>query len=205
MTQRQRPQTVRSGFSLFEILVVVSALAILAAVALPTLHSVEAQSLESTARVVAADLRLARHEAVQHNTSYTVRFDSARNSYELVHTGTGTPPALRNASAGGGTADGEYRVELDRFGPTTAQTSGVRYAGAMLENSKQSVNDITFGPRGGTGPARSEDTVLWLNSGSGSTTKSIRLTISWITGQVWIDSVAAKSSAIQPVGGWALD
>lgn len=194
MMRRPRQPARRFGFTLFEILIAISALAILAAVVLPSFQSVDAQALESLARVVAADLRLARNEAIRHNTNYTVRFDHNTNSYEIEHTGSGSPPALRNPFAPPGTPDGVYQVELGRFGPTRAQSSGVRFAGAALADSLQTVTEVTFGPTGGTGPSRSEDTIIFLNSGSGTSTKSVRLTISWVTGQVWIDRATTAGS-----------
>lgn len=191
MISRRRGSHRRAGISLFEILVTVAVLAILAAIVMPAFRSMEAQSLESLARLVAADLRLARNQAIQHNTEYSVQFNIGNNSYQIVHTGTGTPPPLRNPSAGGGTVDGDYTVELSRFGPTRNQSSSVRLVGVATADTNTAKTDVTFGPIGGTGPARSEDTVIWLSYGSGAEARSVRLTVSWITGQVWIEPVSS--------------
>lgn len=175
----------RSGLTLVEMLIALSVLAILAAVVLPAVRSTEAQSLESVVRVVAADLRLARAAAIQCGTEWTVRFDPATNAYELVHTGAGSPPALSNPLAAAGEPTDRYLVRLDRFAP--AKSPGrFRLAAVSLKDSGQPVSDVTFGPLGGTGPARAEDTVIWLTTGAGPETQAVRLTISWITGQVWI-------------------
>ena len=184
-------QSRRTGFSIFEVLIVVTILAILAAVAVPSFQAVETQSLKSVARSLATDLRLARDLSIQHNTNYTVRFDTANNAYEIIHTGTGTPPPLRNALAAHGSATGTYRIDLDDFAPTKNQSSNVIFANMALSNSNQSVTDVTFGPLGGTGPSRGEDTVIWLKTQHGRTVQSIKITISWVTGQAWLDDVSS--------------
>ena len=176
-----------TGFTLLETLIVVAIIAVLATVLVPTSQSMVLQSLESSARILAADLRLARSQAIQFDTDWSVKFDQANNSYSLVHTGSGTPPALRNPLAPAGTADGVYVVELSRLGGSMTETSGIRLAGGVLKYSRTNVTDVTFGPTGGTSPLRVEDTEIWLTSGQGRETRVVRLTVSWLTGQIWSD------------------
>ncbi len=70
----------------------------------------------------------------------------------------------------------------------SGRDNGVRLAGAALQNSFGSVQDVTFGPLGGTGPLRSKDTLILLIQGTGSQTQAVGLTVSWVTGQVWTDT-----------------
>ena len=102
-----------------------------------------------------------------------------------------------NPLAGAGAAAGTYVVDLQRLGTTTVGDNGVRLSGAALKTSRTRVTDVTFGPLGGTGPARNEETVIWLTDSNGISTRYIRLTISWVTGQVWIDPPAMFKSADQ--------
>ena len=73
----------RSGFTLVEMLIVVTIVGILASVIVPTLSSTSgAVSLEAMARSLAADIRGARQSAVQYNGNFAVTFDLANNSYQ---------------------------------------------------------------------------------------------------------------------------
>jgi type II secretory pathway pseudopilin PulG len=169
-------------------MIVVVVMGILAAIVIPSLRSSHAQSLESTARILAADLRLARSQAVQFNTEYTVQFNLAANSYTIVHTGTGSPPVLKNPLAPAGQELGPYVVDLDSLGSLGVAAGDIRLAGVALKTSQQNVAGIEFGPLGGTGPARNEDTIFWITTGTGNDTRCVRLSVSWVTGQVWVDS-----------------
>lgn len=179
--------TVRAAFTLVELLICVVIMAIAAAVVVPSVNSAATMSLESAGRIIAADLRYAASLSVQYNTQYTVRFDVANNAYDLVLTGTGSPPPLRNPSAPPGDAAGTYHVAVDQLSPTPNRGTTARLLGAALKDSGQPVTDITFMPVGGTGPSRSQDTVVWISEGAGAQTRYLRLTVSWVTGQVWID------------------
>ena len=177
----------RAAFTLLETLIVIVILAVLASVIIPASRSVHTQSLESVSRVVAADLRLARSRAIQFNTEWSVTFDLENNSYELTHTGSGSPPALNDPLAAPDAQDGTYVIDLDRLGGGLNRSGGVRLAGARLKDSQVAVTTVAFGPLGGTGPGRIEDTEIWLSTGVGSDTRTIPITISWVTGQAWIE------------------
>ena len=172
-----------AGFTLVEVLIVLSVLAVIAAIAVPALRSGQTQSIESVARTLAADLRLARSLAIRDNSPWTIRFFADANAYELIYTGTRDPaPPMPPAPTGTG-----WRVELDRIRGIAGSTA-VRLAGASLQGTGSAVTEITFAPAGGTGPQRNQDTVIWLTSGTGQEARYVRLTVSWITGQVWIDT-----------------
>lgn len=177
----------RDAFTLVEVLTVIVVMGILASVIIPAFRSSHAQSLESAARVLATDLRLARSQAIQFDTEYTVQFNLGTNSYSIAHTGTGSPPVLRNPLAPAGQEASGYVVDLDQLAPAGTSAGEIRLAGIALKTSQTNVGDIEFGPLGGTGPARSEDTVIWLTTGSGNDTRCVRMVVSWISGQVWID------------------
>lgn len=178
----------RAGISTAEVLVSVAVIATLAAVALPSLAPAETARLEGAARILAADLAYARSLAVQFNTQYALNFDLANNRYDLVHAGPGpAPAALVNPRGAGDAAGTSYRVTIDRLGETGRGNNGVRLAGAALATSQANVPGVTFGPLGGTGPTRTENTVIWLTAGTGSTTRYVRITVSWVTGQAWVD------------------
>lgn len=184
----------RKAFTLVEMLIAVTIMGILASVVISASTSGGTQTLESVARVLAADLQLARSLAIQHDTEWTVEFDTDANQYELIHTGNGTPPAPVNPLATAGAKPGTYVVDLQHLGTTTTGDNRVRLSGAALKSSRARVTNVTFGPLGGTGPARNEETVVLLTDSNGVSPRYVRLTISWITGQVWIDPAAMFQS-----------
>ena len=181
----------RRAFTLVEIMIAITVLAIVVSIVVPSLQATEAVTLESTSRILAADLRLARHHAIQFNTEYSVQFDLSNNAYELVHTGAGSFPLPEKPLAGPGNSPETYRVELDQLGGPLSRGSGVQLSTVVLLNSAQPVADVTFGPLGGTGPARGEDTIIQLTAGNGAGRLSLEVTVSWITGQVWVSPAEA--------------
>jgi Tfp pilus assembly protein FimT len=163
----------------------VAILGIMAAVVIPSVDSMAAQNLPAAAHALAADLLLARDAAVLYNTEWAAQFDLTANQYTLVQTGPGTAPPLQNVLSGNA-AGSAYAVKVSEIGVTSGN-NGVKLAAVFLQNSKQNVTDVRFQALGGTGPVRSEDTAIWLTQGSGSGARSLRLTVSWITGQVFVD------------------
>jgi prepilin-type N-terminal cleavage/methylation domain-containing protein len=79
-----RPRRTRSGLSALEVLVVVLIIGILSAAAAPKfLHALAAHRSKQAARRIAADLELARREAIMASTARTVAFDVAAETYTL--------------------------------------------------------------------------------------------------------------------------
>ena len=181
------PMSARHGYTLVELMIVVVIIGIVATVGIPAASNGPVGGLKSAGRVIASDLRLASDLAVQYGTEYTVTFNVAANSYQLTHTGTASPPPLQNPQAPPGTPVGTYLVELGPFGGNGTIPNGLRLMGAELKTSDQSVTNITFGALGGTGPSRTDDTEIWLQRGTGGQSEYLRLTVSAVTGQVWLD------------------
>lgn len=179
----------RRGFTLVEMLIVVTVLGILASVILPSMNSTGSLiGLEAAARTLAADLRIARQSAVQYNSSYKVKIDLTANSYQITFAGTGSVPTLTNLLNSSSSTSGNS-IDFDQWSASRLKQQRVALAGAALKTSKTSVTDVTFGPAGGTGPSRTEDTVFWLSQGSGNERLSVLVTVSWLTGNVTVGDV----------------
>ena len=176
------------GFTLVELLIVVTVLGIMATVILPSMHSTSSLiGLEAAARTMAADLRIARQSAVQYNSTYAVAIDLAGNAYQIKFTGTGTVPTLTNTLQSADTNGN--KIDFDQWSAGRLSQTRVVLAGAALKTSKTSVTDVTFGPSGGTGPSRTQDTVFWITQGSGNERLSVLVTVSWLTGNVTVGDV----------------
>ncbi|MBW3540250.1 MAG: GspH/FimT family pseudopilin [Planctomycetes bacterium] len=191
-------QWVRGGFTLLEALAVIAVLGIAAALVIPSAGGGDAQGLEAAASILAADLRLARGQAVQTGSEWTLTLDVSGRAWEIVHTGSGNPPPLKNPLAPAAKRDDRYRTELAQFDGLTG--GRIELAGASLATSGRSVADVTFMPLGGTGPARTEDTLIWLTSGSGLEVRVIEVRVSWLTGQVWTGPVTMLGGFAQKRG-----
>ena len=150
--------------------------------------------LKSAGRILAADLRLASDLAIQYNTQYTVTFNISQNKYQLTLSGSGNPPPLQNPQAPPGTPAGIYVVSVGLIDGVVTDLHGVRLLGAKLKTSGQSVTNISFGSLGGTGPSRTDDTEIWLVDGPDWNPIFVRLTVSALTGQVWMDQPAQYST-----------
>lgn len=88
MPVRTRPSwTIRCGFTLIELVLVIAIMLVIAAIAAPRYSAaVERYRLETAARRVAADISLARAIAMASGASQTISFDCAAGTYVVSGT-----------------------------------------------------------------------------------------------------------------------
>lgn len=177
----------RRGFTLIEMLIVIMIIAILASASMISTETGGSLSLDATARIIAADLRLARNHAIKFNTKYTVQFDLNAQSYEILHTGAGSLPVPKDHLAGSAVDSSKYVRTLQNQSLNMPEQVTLRLI--KLKTSRSNVTDLEFGPMGGTGPDRNEDTMIVLTSTKNGTTFYIPITVSWITGQAWVEDI----------------
>tara|TARA_R110002111_G_scaffold255157_1_gene321268 strand:+ start:58612 stop:59262 length:651 start_codon:yes stop_codon:yes gene_type:complete len=180
-------QAGRHAFTLIEMLIVIMLISILASVSLISTDTSGSLSLDTSARMLVADLRLARNYAIKFNTQYTVRFDSNAQSYEILHTGAGNLPVPQDLLAGSGTDSDKYIKNLQIQSMNLPNQIFIRQI--QLKTSQTKVRELEFGPMGGTGPARNEDTIIMLSTTKNGTAFYIPITVSWITGQAWVEDI----------------
>lgn len=183
----------RPGFSLIEILIVVTILGIVLAMATAYLSTSVPQQLQMAADSVAGDLAYARGLAVANNSSYRWTFDIANNRYVLQHSGVGTalnklPPSPFHTFNTGST---QQTADLAKL-PLAAGT--VKFA-AVQKNppAPSDVTDLEFGPLGNT--TRSEVTLVWLVSSHSGTKTYIPITINPTTGIVDVGTAQSTTPA----------
>ena len=174
------------GFTLMEMVIALTIMGILAAVVVPSLSTTDMRALESAARVLASDLRLARSYAIHNDTDYTIQLDPIADTYDLVHTGSGTPPPIENPFAPAGTAPGTYHVQFARLGSTGDLGQSADLWSSFNKQSYWYTSQITFDPLGRANQSQGGDTVIFIGAGSGRGARFIVVTVSRVTGQVWV-------------------
>ena len=185
MPRRRR----NAGFSLIELLMVISILGILAALIVPSLSPSLHDQLKTAARIVADDMAYGASLAVAHNSRYRFTFEPLQNRYILEHNGPNAaldvlpqtpfrspsdPPALHYFDLD----------EIPRLG-NAVRLDRVRTGGT----SPQTVTDVEFDPLGAT--TRSEETIIWLTTGGGDGARFISVRIDPITGLAWVGEFQA--------------
>ncbi len=180
----------RSGFSLVELLIVVSLIAIIAGAILPSISEGIPQQLESAARIVARDMAYCRSLGVSNSSTYEVVFDLTGNQYEITHTGADTtldalPPSVFRKP---GDPPDRHIVSLSdtpRVGPEIRLASVLTNSGTAT-----AVDRVEYGPLGET--TRAIEIVIWLSAGGTNNVRYIPLRINPMTGIATIGQVQAQ-------------
>lgn len=180
-----RPRT-SPGFTLMELVISLTLIAIIASVAILSVDPYRSHSVDSIGRIIAADLQLARSMAIEHDAPWSVQFDLENNSYTFVYAGDNTPPTVSHPQYPGTPLHG-YRVDLNRLIGTKLHQTTCKLSSVRLRSTGLQVEQVTFGPLGGTGPAVHQDTLVMLTAGSGGTQSQCELTVSWVTGHTWLN------------------
>jgi prepilin-type N-terminal cleavage/methylation domain-containing protein len=196
MTGRPRH---RSGFSLLELLIVVTLLSIIAAVALPSAAPSITVQLSSAAEVVAGDLAYGRSLAVLNNDTYQFLFDLVDNQYTLEYSGstpalTTLPPNPFHASQDSAS---QFVVRLGQLPHVGVPVS--LYDVQELNPSPVEAASVQFGPLGST--TQTPSTVIWLVAGTGSTARYLSVTINPATGLTTIGSIQASAPTVGTTSG----
>lgn len=82
--ERLVPRSRRRGYTLIELLIVVTMLGIAAAVVIPSLGSTDVLRVQSTVRAIVADINVAQSDALAHQHGRAVVFDVQNNRYSIV-------------------------------------------------------------------------------------------------------------------------
>ncbi|MFA5047787.1 MAG: prepilin-type N-terminal cleavage/methylation domain-containing protein [Patescibacteria group bacterium] len=89
MISATKIKTQPAGFTLIELIIVLSIILILTAISLPVYSSIQPNlDLNASIRQTTSDLRLAQQLAVTEQINYSVIFDVVDNSYSIVNTKT---------------------------------------------------------------------------------------------------------------------
>ena len=75
----------RGGYTLIEVLIVVSIIAIAGAVVVPTMMDAGTMGVQAATRIVISDLLYAQNDGIAKQKKRVVKFDTFNNSYELLN------------------------------------------------------------------------------------------------------------------------
>lgn len=139
------------GFTLVELVLIISILGVLVVIAVPDRSAVDEVSLRAASRKLASDLRYAQGQSIARRIRHGIRFEVEEKRYEVVATGRGEPiedPAARghalvvsfkNPSAAHGVTlvsasfDGFPEVSFDSFGvPSNIAGREIRRPGLVV-------------------------------------------------------------------------
>jgi prepilin-type N-terminal cleavage/methylation domain-containing protein len=188
---KARPGRVRAGFSLIELLIVLTLMSILAATILTGTNPAAVEQLEAAARIVAADVAYCQSLAITQNSTYRLTFDAAQELYYLEHTGSDTsldvlPPRPFHSPDDPPTRQTVRLADLPGGG-SMVQLVRVEALGTPVET----VDHVEFGPLGET--TRPEETQIWLAAGSGGLRRLVPLRINPVTGTTTLGPLQTAS------------
>jgi prepilin-type N-terminal cleavage/methylation domain-containing protein len=192
----------RQGFSLTELLIVVSMLGILAAVAVPLMAPDAADHLQAAADALVNDLAYVRGLATANNSSYRLTFDPSNNRYVLSHSGTNA--ALNTLPTG------VLGSPSDPSNQRIAKLDDMPALGARVKLWSPSAPDVDsggsgsaaktiveFGPYGET--AAAQTTLIWLTAGSGVNQRYLAVSVNPVTGLATVGTVQSTAPLTAPM------
>lgn len=180
------PRTARPGFTLIEMLLVVTLVALMASVVIPASAPDRYTALNAAANSLAADLRLARSYAINYATEYAVEFDLKRQRYSILHVGDGEAPVPENPLLPGKGETTTYIVDVASTQRALLGGCTPRIASVRTAERGTTVTRIVFGNTGTTGPELIEDTLITLAVGADDSPRRV-VRVSWLTGHVTIE------------------
>jgi prepilin-type N-terminal cleavage/methylation domain-containing protein len=181
----------RRGYTLIEMLIVISLMSIFAALLLPNFEPSVRDQLRGAAEIIAADLSYARNLAVSHDTKYTIQFRQASNSYVLTHTGTNTtlnvlPVTTYRDASDTPTSHVTYLEDMPHLGP------GVSIVGVSTNGgSVTATGSVEFTSLGGL--TSGQTFTVWLQCGNDTARRYQSLTIAPVTGLVSMGTFQATA------------
>lgn len=191
MLRRARNRRFAAGFSLVELLMVVSLMGILAALALPSLTPGVYEELHAAGQLLASDLGYGRSLAVANNSRYRYSFQIAGNRYALQHSGSNPAlNALPSAPFRSPSDPPDQQIldlaDLPHLAGQNVRLIAVNTAAGVKLNPAE----LEFGPLGET--TQTGETVVWLAAGAGAETRYLSIHVNPVTGLATVGEFTAS-------------
>lgn len=185
----QTPRRGRAGYTLIELLILISVLGILAGILLPTLNPSVHDQIRSVGRIMSADLAYARDLSIANGSTYELSFDLPNEQYVLRHSGGNSALDTLPHNPFHATTDPPYKhtyslEHLPHAGPDVQLHSMY-----VDTDPPAAVDTLEYGPLGET--TRAEPTVIWLRCGAGDSLCYLPLRVDPITGLADVGPVQA--------------
>jgi type II secretion system protein H len=115
-TSRGSPRRTQAGYTLVEVLVVVTIMGIVAAIVVPQMLQAGTLGVQAAARALIADIIYAQNEAVVRQTPHKVIFDEEGNRYRLVRADADAGDVTLKAAwkTGTGADNSDFVVDFNR-------------------------------------------------------------------------------------------
>ena len=173
----------RAGFSLVELLIVVSLMAVLAGAIIPHMQPDVVSQLTNLAHILVVDLGYAQNLAITNDSCYQITFDTSSGRYTLKHSGSNpTFNVLPPAPLGRGDDPVDQQItrlsDLPRMGTGVHILTVLEQAG--ISGTPTAVADVEFTPLGAT--SRTAPTTIWLTAGAATGQRYLPIEINPVTG-----------------------
>jgi prepilin-type N-terminal cleavage/methylation domain-containing protein len=172
-----------AGFTLLEIMIVITIIGILAALVIPNSNRSIYDQVVGAAGVVAGDVAYARSLAVANNDRYRLTFNTSNNCYTLTHSGTNNstldvlPKTAFTRSNEPNTQQTTSFADLPHLGPGI-QLVKVQAVGTPATT----ITYVEFDTFGQLYYPSDHDVALWLSAGKGTAARYLAVRIDKLTG-----------------------
>ncbi|GJM18846.1 MAG: hypothetical protein DHS20C14_10590 [Phycisphaeraceae bacterium] len=171
----------RRGYTLIELLIVITILGILGTMVIPSFGSTNVLRTQAAVRTIVADITFAQSDALSYQQSRAVMFDEDENMYTLVEVNGATLDADADALYDPQGPGQRYRVDFDEMD----------FGGAFIQNvSFNGGGDLIFDEIGGPVPAAGSGT---LSTGGSlevvGPQATYRINVAPFTGRVTVDQI----------------
>jgi prepilin-type N-terminal cleavage/methylation domain-containing protein len=179
------------GYTLIEMLIVISLMGVLAALLLPRFEPSTYDQLQGAAQIISADIAYARNLAVTNDSHYSLTFDRATNSYTLRHTGHNNlldvlPITPYRHSGEAPDAQVTYLEDLPHLGPRVELIGVSKGSGSVSTSSTLEFNSL-----GGLEGA--QPVTIWIACGEDDSRRYLSLVVAPVTGLVTMGEFQATA------------
>jgi len=170
MSRTTSPARRFSGYTLIEVLTVVTIMGLAGAVIVPQMLAAGTLGVQAAARMVISDILYAQNEAIARQSQRSVVFDETNNTYQL-NDASGNPISV-SWQAGNGTSD--YKIDF---------ANDSRFSGVTLENVDfNDTNTLSFDALGAPSSGGTLDLVFNGNR--------YRIVVAAFTGRVTVTEIS---------------